>query len=130
MSEEKKSTNILLKYKKEIIMTSFFLLVAIISLVAINSSRKIGQTVEITQNGNVIAEYSLLQNGEYPLLDGKNILIIENGEAYLREADCPDKVCVKTGRISHVGESIICLPNRLAITVRGESDPNEPDFIS
>ena len=111
-------------------MTSFFLLVAIISLVAINSSRKIGQTVEITQNGNVIAEYSLLQNGEYPLLDGKNILIIENGEAYLREADCPDKVCVKTGRISHVGESIICLPNRLAITVRGDSDPDAPDFIS
>ena len=50
---------------------------------------------------------------------GFNELVIENGEAYLRNADCPDKLCVHEGAISAEGESIICLPHRVVITVEG-----------
>ena len=63
--------------------------------------------------------YSLSEDGEYVLNGGTNILVIEKGEAYMRYAECPDKTCVRGGKISLTGERIVCLPNRIYITVIG-----------
>jgi hypothetical protein len=53
----------------------------------------------------------------------------ENGEIYIEESDCPDKVCVRSGRISKSGEGIICAPNRVAIKINGEKG-NLPDAMT
>ncbi|MBR0164903.1 MAG: NusG domain II-containing protein [Lachnospiraceae bacterium] len=53
---------------------------------------------------------------------GENILVIENGKAYVADADCPDGLCVRQGAIFRDGESIICLPHRIVITVEGGED--------
>ena len=45
-------------------------------------------------------------------------MVIKDGYAYLTYADCPDHTCVKTGKIKYAGQSIICLPNKVAIIVR------------
>ena len=46
---------------------------------------------------------------------GKNVIVVENGEIFVKEADCPDKICVRHGPLSKAGTPIICLPNRLVI---------------
>ena len=53
-----------------------------------------------------------------------NVLHIENGRAYITEADCPDGLCIRQGAISHVNESIVCLPNKVVVYIEGteESD--------
>ena len=53
-----------------------------------------------------------------------NVLHIENGRAYITEADCPDGLCMRQGSISHVNESIVCLPNKVVVYIEGaeESD--------
>ena len=66
--------------------------------------------------------YSLSEDGEYKLLGGKNILVIKDGKAYMSHADCPDKTCVRTGTISKTGEQIICLPNRVYISIIGAEE--------
>ena len=38
----------------------------------------------------------------------------------MTHADCPDQICVKTGSISRSGQSIVCAPNRVVVTVTGE----------
>ena len=38
-------------------------------------------------------------------------------EADMKEADCPDKLCVHQKAISAENESIVCLPNRVVVTV-------------
>ena len=48
---------------------------------------------------------------------GECILVIDNGEAYMEEADCPNRICVHHSAISHTGEAIICLPNRVVIEI-------------
>ena len=53
----------------------------------------------------------------YETEDGINILVIENGECYIREADCYNQVCVNTGHKSSVGDSIVCMPHKLAATI-------------
>ncbi|MDP4109339.1 MAG: NusG domain II-containing protein, partial [Bacillota bacterium] len=50
-----------------------------------------------------------------------NVVLAENGKIRVLSADCPDKVCVRTGFISRPGQSIVCLPSRLVIRLEGES---------
>lgn len=38
------------------------------------------------------------------------------------QADCPTQDCVHTGTVSRGGQSIVCLPARVVVTLRGESD--------
>lgn len=51
--------------------------------------------------------------------NGTNILYIKGGYAYMYDADCKDKICIKHGKINVAGQSIVCLSNKISITVCG-----------
>lgn len=59
---------------------------------------------------------------------GYNILVIEDGRAYLSEADCPDKRCVRMGAIRREGESVICLPHKVVVEITG-GEKSESDVM-
>ena len=63
--------------------------------------------------------HPLSVNGTFPLNGGSNILIIQDGQAWVSEANCPDLICVRQGKIHYTGQVITCLPNRLTVTVEG-----------
>ena len=69
-------------------------------------------------------------SGTFPLNGGSNILVVENGEAWVSDADCPDKVCMGMGKISRNGEFIACLPNRLLIVVEGAAEQSPVDGMT
>lgn len=58
--------------------------------------------------------------------------IIEIGDEKLRviEASCPDKIDVKQGYISRIGDMIVCLPNKLVIEIKGLDQGTEIDIIN
>ena len=58
---------------------------------------------------------------------GKNTLIIKDGEAYVVDSSCPDHLCEHMGKISKVGQSVICLPNRVVVEI---ADDKEAEFDS
>ena len=105
-----------------IVLILTLLAIGVSSYFIIESTRGAGNAVVITVNGEKVAEYSLKENGEYSLNGGTNILIIKDGKAYIKSANCPDKVCVHQGEISRSGERIVCLPNKLMAEVVGDSD--------
>ena len=51
--------------------------------------------------------------------DGHITLLIEQGGVFVEYADCPTQSCVRTGKITRAGESIVCLPNRVIVTLEG-----------
>lgn len=55
-----------------------------------------------------------------------NVVVISGGTVTVTEASCKNQVCVKHSAISRSGESIVCLPNRLAVRIEsgnsGEGD--------
>lgn len=114
--EKKRST------RYDILLISVLLCLSLIIGLVVFLTRREGAYVVIEINGKETAKYSLSIDGEYSINGGTNILVVKDGEAYLTYADCPDKTCVKTGKIKHVGESIICLPNRVAITIKGNTE--------
>lgn len=76
-----------------------------------------GSKIIVTCDGELFGEYSVNNNAEVEIM-GKNVLVIKDGEAYMKWADCPDGLCVKSGKIKSEGEDIICLPNRVIVSVR------------
>ena len=109
------------KYKWDIIFISSLVLVSLLLLLAIALTRKEGAVAVVEINGTVAGEYPLDIDGTFPLNGGTNVLVIEDGKAYLSYSSCPDHICERTGKISYVGQTIVCLPNRLSVTVTGDS---------
>ena len=103
--------------------------VAVISLVLWLIPKPQGDTVIISLNGEVYREISIDENSVIPIETefGKNTVVIEKGEVFVIDSNCPDVLCEKD-RISKSGESIVCLPNKLSVTVGGKNK-EEVDVI-
>lgn len=77
-----------------------------------------GARVLITVGGKKYGSYDLSKDQTIDI-HGTNTLKIKAGKAFMTEATCPDKLCVQHKPISKDGESIICLPNRVVVTIEG-----------
>ena len=82
-------------------------------------------TAEITLDGEIIGTVPLSANGEYsfPLLNGM-VFTVSEGTICVSESNCPDRICVKSGKISRPGEAAVCVPNRAAVTVKSSRTEN------
>ncbi len=81
-----------------------------------------GTVVNIYSKNERIAELPLDRNDTFTVANelGTNTVVIENGQAYMTDADCPDKICEEMGRISKPGETIVCLPHQLIVEISDE----------
>lgn len=73
----------------------------------------------IIRNGEIVTE----QTGK----GQENVIVIENGEAFMQSATCPGCDCVRQGAVSEqnadlrpLGRWIICAPHRVSVEVTGE----------
>lgn len=84
--------------------------------------------VSVTVDGEIFGTYSLAEDQTVDI-DGTNRLVIENGTAEMEWADCPDQICVNHRAVSRNGESIICLPNQVVVTVVS-SEESDVDAVA
>ncbi len=84
--------------------------------------------VVVTVDGEVYGSYLLNEDREIDIC-GTNRLSIKDGRADMIDADCKDKLCVHQKAISRDGESIICLPNKIIVTIE-DDDTKGIDAIS
>ena len=88
-----------------------------------------GGIAVVAVDGHEIGRYPLSRDTKILIPGyngGENTLVIRDGTACISEADCPDKLCVRSGMIRYEGECIICLPHRVIVTVEG-GEPGEGD---
>lgn len=114
------------KIKNDIIFILALLLVLAIIGCCILLFRKEGDTVKVTIDGQLFGTYSLEQDRivEIKTENGYNILVIENGTARIEEASCPDGICSSHRPIRFSGSSIICLPNKVVVSIESEKKDN------
>lgn len=120
------------KYKNDIIFIAAILAVVAIAAVALLLLRGEGSTVTVEVDRQIIGTYSLAIDRvvDIPTDDGEmNRLVIRDGKAFMESATCPDGVCVSHRPISREGETIVCLPHKVVVTVIGGNE-NEPDVIA
>lgn len=89
-----------------------------------------GNKVEITKDGKLWGTYSLDGEHKITIRDGKelNVVKISGGKVTMESANCKNQVCVHHSPVSRTGESIVCLPHKIVVTIKGED--NEYDAIS
>ena len=120
-----------LKKQDVLLIGSILLAALLLSVIFHLQAKKDAGAVRVQIGDAIFAEYPLGEDREVPLTGfdgGSNLLIIQNGAAWIAEADCPDRLCVKQGKISKKGEMILCLPHRIIVTVI--SGTQETDGIS
>ena len=91
-----------------------------------------GSVVEEHENGKLLLSLPLTQNTERTIRtdDGHtNHFVIRDGTVTMTSADCSDRTCVRTGGIRQAGQSIVCLPHRLVLTIVGQSSDNSLDAV-
>lgn len=108
-------------------LISALILVSLLLLAVFSIVRRNGDTVRVTVNGELFGVYKL-DNDAVIDINGKNVLFIKDGKAYMDSADCPNLTCVRHAPVFKSGQSIICLPNRVVVTVI-EKD-GAPDAVS
>ena len=108
--------------KRDFVLIGSILAVALALLLVVELTRQEGAYVLVRVDGQECGKYYLSETGTYELNGGTNILVIEDGVAYLKDANCPDKLCVHQGKISMTNQVITCLPNKLTVTVYGAQD--------
>ncbi len=74
-----------------------------------------------------VLSYPLSSDRTIPVASGGYTLTVEirDGRARVSDSDCPDKICQRTGWISRKGETVICAPAAVRLTVtdrRGGAD--------
>ena len=116
------------KRRTDLLVIGALLLLALVLYLVIGTTRNEGGVAVVRVNGVETERHVLSESGIYPLNGGSNVLVIADGQAWLSEANCPDLLCVKQGRIHYTGQTIVCLPNRLTVTVEG-GETDGVDFV-
>lgn len=119
------------KLKNDMILIAVILAMIVAYAFFFLLSREAGDAVVVTVDGVLFGEYYLDEECTVEIRSGQgvNILVIEGGYAFVSHADCPDGICARHRPISYDGESIICLPHEVVITIVSQSE-NTPDIIA
>lgn len=121
------------KLKNDIILAVVIVIIATAGLLLFSLTKTQGDYVSVKIDGMEKYRYSLSENVNIEILTGENNqvnrLVIENGQAYIAEADCPDKICVGHKPVKNVNESIVCLPHKVVVEIVSAASEDAPDVI-
>ncbi len=81
---------------------------------------RLEETIELSE---VESEYTVTPDTE-PRVE----ITVNKGEIYFSHAECKDKLCVKSGKLTSGGETAACLPARVVISVK--SNKNKTDIMT
>ena len=108
--------------KNDLLLLGVLLCVCIaVPLVFSFDKAKAGATVVVTVDGKEYGRYDLAKEQKVPIYNDQgevtNTLLIRDHKADMIDADCRDLLCVKQKAIDRSGETIVCLPNRVVVSV-------------
>jgi hypothetical protein len=90
-----------------------------------------GQEVSIYVNNREVYRLSLFERKTVSIqgIIGQTTVEIADGEVWVEKAPCPHQICKHMGKINRCGETIVCIPNRILIQIKGIPE-NQVDGIT
>ena len=111
--------------KRDGILIAILLLTAgILYMIFSYTSGQDADWVVVTLDGELYGVYPLSEDKVFTVETDKgyNVIVIEDRQVYIKEANCPDGYCMKQGKIRTGQESLVCLPHRLVVEVESVSE--------
>ena len=106
--------------KKDIILGIGIIAAALLMLLVLQINRgEEGNRIQVILDGKIHGTYSLEKDQVIEIEEGSfyNKIRVEDGKAYMEEANCPDGYCEEQGKISRHTQTIVCLPHKLVVEV-------------
>ena len=121
-------------FRNDIIFIAALLLIVSLCGICFYFLRGDGDKVVVTVDGKEFGTYSLAEDIRVEIRTGAsdehlNVLVIKDGQAYVETATCPDGICAGHKPIKREGESIVCLPHKVVITVYATKEEDAPDIV-
>lgn len=91
----------------------------------IDASPKSALDAVIYMDGTIVRRIALDKvKDSYTFRVGGCTLLVRHGGIAFAEADCADGLCVRRGELTHAGDCMACVPNRVVVmlTGRGAAD--------
>lgn len=81
-----------------------------------------GSTAVVRADGREVARVALAALDEDRHIEvagplGTTFVELGPGFAAIVDSPCPDKLCVRQGRITAPGQTVVCLPNRVSVEI-------------
>lgn len=113
------------KLRNDIILIGSLLLVAVVSLVCVLSTRRKDQYAKVYCQNELVLEINLSkkETEDYPIkgLKGEMIIHTEDGYVCVSKSTCPHQDCVRMGKVNTSNRPIVCAYNAVYIVIDGES---------
>jgi len=122
--------------KTDILIIAAIIAAALVAwLVYTNTAQDGAVMAEIYYYSTLVETVDLTPGHErtFSIPQNENVVfkVDDEGNIQFIESDCPDKICIKTGKIHMAGQSAACLPNGIVLKIVPADgwDEDGPDII-
>lgn len=119
--------------KKDFILIAVILIAiaALFGYTKFKDANEEAAVVAVYKDNELYKEIQLDEEVEFTIKDREHInkVKVHDNGVEVTEANCPDKVCVKTGFITKPSQSIVCIPNKLNIKIIDNNSSDEIDAV-
>ena len=112
-----------LKIRNDIILVCVILIFAVCGFLIIKFGLKNGESVLVSVDGRAVFTANLNDTYTEKIIteNGYNLIEIRDSSVRVKSADCRDNICVNHRPISNTGETVVCLPHKLVVEIKGEN---------
>jgi len=108
--------------KSDILVVIVIVIISIISLVIYNNIFLTKPAkAEIYYKAELVETIDLRTGLDktFSIPQNKHVVfhLYKDGSICFEESDCPDEICIKTGKLSSIGETSACLPNGIILKI-------------
>lgn len=107
--------------KKDLRLILFFLLIAGALLLWRHVPPHTAGMAVVEMDGKEVGRYDLSMQKEPQIIDiggPMNVkLLLEPGAISFYHSDCPDQICVRTGKLTKPGQAAVCLPGKVSVRI-------------
>ncbi len=105
--------------KADILLFIIIVVIAVSGIILLSGSGS-AQSAVIRMNGQVVREVKLDVNQSFWV--GNVRFEVKDGAITFAQSNCPGQECVHAGWLFSPGSSMACLPNKVSVTLTGESE--------
>ena len=116
----------------DIILTVSLLLLSFGSMAWTGRFYEGGKHVVVEVDGKRVLELPLDRDDVREVTGslGKTVINIKDKEVFINKSACENKICIGMGHIHYAGEVIVCVPNRVFVTIKGNGGDESLDGVT
>ncbi len=109
----------------DILLVALILVSPLLSLTSLWQPNQVNNKLFLYYDNKLLASCSLSEEGVLSITEkSSDVKVkIEENRVRILESNCPKQICVHTGWISAPGQTVVCVPNRILLEIKGKQEP-------